>query len=137
MQRFVRVLAVIALLFLAVSAGVGAIPLITDPSGHALNMPLILLQHSPFHRFFLPGIILLLSNCLLAGVVLFLLFRRVPAWGLWIALQGCVLAGWITIEVLIIGTVIWAHFLYWGLAAILIACGWFLHRSSSALSSRS
>lgn len=137
MERFVRVVAILALLFLSVSAAVGAIPLITDPSGHALHMPLALLQHSPFHNFFLPGVILLLSNGLFAGIVLLLLLRRVPAWGLWIVLQGCVLAGWITIEVLMIRTVVWAHFVYWGLAVLLIACGWFLHRSHTALSNRS
>ena len=111
MNRMVRIVSVVALLFLGVSAGAGSIPLITDPSGHALKMPLALLQHSPFHNFFLPGLILLLANCLFAGVVLVLLLRRVPAWDIWIALQGFVLAGWMTIEILMIRAVTWLQHL--------------------------
>ena len=51
-------------------------------------------------------------------------------YGWWIGFQGCVLFGWITIEVILLRTVVWLHYVYWGLALLLIACGWALHKQS-------
>ncbi len=125
-MKLIRWIAIATLIFLGVTALIGALPLIIDPSGALLRMPLSLLEHSPFSDYLIPGIILLVADGLLSFLVLIFVLRRVPRCGWWIALQGCVLFGWITIEVVMIRAVVWAHWVYWAVALVLIVCGWLL-----------
>jgi len=46
-------------LLLGLGAVYGGSLLAFDPSGNMIGMPISLLQHSPFHNFLIPGIILL------------------------------------------------------------------------------
>jgi hypothetical protein len=55
---------------------------------------------------------------------------RAHGYGWWGRFQGCVLFGWITIEVILLRTLVWLHYVYWGLALILMATGW-VHRSEA------
>jgi uncharacterized membrane protein len=129
-MMIVRAIAIAALIFLGITSMVGAVPLIIDPSGKMLSMPMNLLEHSPFSSFLIPGIILLTGNCLLSFWVLTKVLRKRPRYGDWIALQGCVLAGWITVQIVMIRMVIWAHCVYLTVAAILVFCGWLLRRDA-------
>lgn len=53
-------LLIILQIFLGMGAIVGGVGLTLDPQGGLLNMPLSMLQHSPFSNYLIPGIILLL-----------------------------------------------------------------------------
>jgi hypothetical protein len=130
----VRVIALVALAFLAVTAAWGAVLLIGNPSGSPIEMPVSVLRYSPFHSFLIPGILLLLSSGVLGTVVLFIVLCRRRGFAWWTAFQGFVLFGWITIEVIMLRTVIWLHYVYWGLALLLIACGWALHNQAKPAS---
>jgi hypothetical protein len=44
-----RIVAIVALVFLGMSGIVGAIPMLTRPTGEPWQMSQKLLQHSPFH----------------------------------------------------------------------------------------
>lgn len=127
-MRSIRGIALILLAFLGVSSVAGALPLILDPSGGLLHMPLSLLEHSPFRSFLIPGWILLLANGLFSFVAMWIVMRRYAGSAAWIVAQGVVLFGWISVEVILIRTVIWAHYLYWGLAVVLILAGTVLCR---------
>jgi hypothetical protein len=122
-MRITRAIAIWTLGFLGVTAIVGAVPLILFPQGDLLHMPLNLLEHSPFHSFLIPGIILLLANGVLSFVALYQLMRRRNGYGWWVAFQGCVISGWIVVEVIMIRAVAWPHFLYLAVGLILIASG--------------
>lgn len=128
--KIVRGIAMALLGFLGVSSIVGAVPMIVDPSGQWMHMPLSLLEHSPFHTFLIPGIILLLANGVLSLLVLVATARQWPqyAWG--VALQGCILTGWIVVEVILLRTAMWAHYLYGGIGLALIVLGLVLARKS-------
>jgi hypothetical protein len=102
--------------------------MILDPSGRMLHMPLSLLAHSPFRDFLIPGIILLVTNGLVVIVVMAAAVRRVAGYGNLVAAQGVVIAGWITVEVIFLRTVVWAHYVYWAVGLILIVCGVVLRR---------
>ena len=102
--------------------------MIIDPTGGILKMPLSLLDHSPFHSFLIPGIILLVFNGILSLVITVAVLRNARNAGLWVGFQGCVLFGWITIEVIMIRAVAWPHFVYWITGLVLLACGWVLMR---------
>jgi hypothetical protein len=130
-MKLVRAVAIGALIFLGITSLMGAVPLIFDPSGKMLSMPLSLLEHSPFSSFLIPGIILLTGNCLLSFVVVALMMRKASHYGCWIALQGCILAGWITVQIAMIRKVIWAHYVYLAVAMVLISCGWLLRNDAA------
>lgn len=105
--------------------------MIVHPLGNEMSlMPLSLLEHSPFHSYLIPGIILLVANGLLALWVLLLAIRRKPRHGLWTAFQGCVLLGWLIVECIMLRLVIWPHYLYGAVALVLIASGLILRRES-------
>jgi hypothetical protein len=127
-MKGIRVLALVALGFLSVTSMMGGIPLIVDPSGGLLHMPLNLLEHSPFHSFLIPGIILFAANGLMSLAIFVLALRRRVGYGVMTAFQGCVIAGWITVEVIVLRAVVWPHYVYWAVGLILIVCGIMLRR---------
>lgn len=131
-MKAVRVIALIVLPFLALSSCVGGIPMILDPSGGILKMPLSVLAHSPFRNFLIPGLTLLTANGVLSAIVAVLVMRKVQSSGVLVCLQGCVLFGWITVQVIMLRAVVWLHFLYWGIALVLIACGSAMRRQQTA-----
>ncbi len=125
-----RVIAMAALAFLGLSSLAGAIPMIVDPSGAALQMPLSLLQHSPFHSYLIPGIILLAFNGLLALLVLWFVMMAKPRYGLWTAFQGLVLLIWLVVECVMLRLVIWPHYVYGAVALVLVVSGLALRRKN-------
>ncbi len=133
-MKGIRILALIALGFLSVTSMMGGIPLIVDPSGGLLHMPLNLLEHTPFHNFLIPGIILLVANGLLSVVAFVAAMRRGRGFGILVAFQGCVIAGWITVEVIVLRSVVWPHYVYWAVGLILIVCGIMLRRDHQTAS---
>ncbi|HEX8711095.1 MAG TPA: hypothetical protein VF730_04420 [Terracidiphilus sp.] len=123
-----RPTAITLLAFLGITALAGAVPLILHPAGSVL-MPLSLLQHSPFHSFLIPGVILLVANGLLSLAVLGLVVAQSPNHALWVMFQGSVLLGWLVIECWMLRTVIWLHWFYAVVALALIVVGLTLRRS--------
>lgn len=126
-MRLARTTAIALLAFLGISALAGAVPMILNPGGSAF-MPLSVLEHTPFGSFLVPGILLLTANGLLSLAVLWLVLRRAPHQGLWIAFQGCVLLGWLTVECWLLRQVMWLHWLYAAVALALIISGLALRR---------
>ena len=129
-MNIARATAIGSLVFLGVTAFVGAVPLILYPQGDLLHVPLSLLQHSPFHSFLIPGIILLMANGVLSFVALYQLLRRRNGYGWWVAFQGCVISGWIVVEVIMFRAIAWLHFLYLAVGLLLIAAGLALTRKA-------
>ena len=86
-------------------------------------MPQSLLQYAPFPSFLIPGILLFVANGVLATWALWLALAKIPRYGLWTVLQGCVLLGWIGAECLLIRVVAWPHYLYGLVAVGLITAG--------------
>lgn len=123
-MSLVRVLLVAGLLFLAATALYGGVVLILNAHGNPWGMmPLALLQHSPFRSWMIPGIVLLTANGLLAIWVLGLVLTRERQAGTWTMAQGGVLLGWLTVECVMLRTVIGLHYLYGALGVALIVAG--------------
>jgi hypothetical protein len=110
--------------------------LVVAPDGALMQMPLSMLQYSPFSNFLVPGIILALLLGLYPLAVAYSLWQR-PAWrwpdGInpfkhlhwgWAASlsSGGILLVWITVQVLMLRTVAFLHILYfiWGWALIIL-----------------
>ncbi len=127
-MKAVRVIAIVALALLSIGAIMGAVLLIQNPAGSPMQISLSVLKHSPFHSFLIPGILLLFTQGLLPLVVMAIAISGRRGYGWWIGFQGCVLFGWISIEVIMVREIVWLHYVYWGLGLLLIACGWVLRK---------
>lgn len=66
--------------FLSLGAFIGGIPMILDPSGAMLKMPISLLDDSPISSFLIPGIILTSLFGVIPIIIIFALLKR-PSWG--------------------------------------------------------
>jgi hypothetical protein len=130
-MKTVRWTGIALLFFLSVSSIIGSLPMLADPHGSPWNLPQSLLQHSPFPSFLVPGILLFAANGLLALWALWLALDETPRYGLWTALQGCVLLGWLVVECIMIRMVAWPHCLYGAVALGLIASGLLLWRNEN------
>lgn len=114
------------LLFLGITAFMGAVPMLLDPYGSPLSIPQSLLAHSPFHSFLVPGLALLICNGLLSLVIFVATIRRQKFYGRWIFVQGVTLWGWLLVQIAMLRFVVWAHWFYGGVACLLMLCGYWL-----------
>jgi hypothetical protein len=132
MKTIVRAICVILLLVNGLGALYGGILLIVDPSGAKLQMPLSLLEHSPFSNFLIPGIILVIVNGIFSFVTLMVLYLK-KGYASWLVIaQGILLSGWILVQVILLRAFyapLHATFLVIGLG--LVACGFYLKKARS------
>jgi hypothetical protein len=125
-----RIIAITTLIFVGLSGLVGGIPLMIHAHDEPWWMPQSLLRYSPFRSFLIPGIILFSAIGLLSCWTLWLTLKRQPGYGWWVALQGCVLLGWLIVEAVMLRLVMWAQVFYAAVALLLVVSGLVLARTS-------
>ncbi len=109
--------------FVALTATVSGLLIISQPDGSVLHLPLSLLKGTPFDNYLVPGIIL---AAIVGGanlVAVFFNMQSHPSRYTWAMFGGMITCGWIVIQVLLINTFFWLQFIYIaaGLSTILIA----------------
>lgn len=129
-----RTIALVLLFFLGLSALPAAIFMIVDPSGESMQLPLYLLDRTPFSNFLIPGIVLGLFNGILSLLFAILLIKKHPLQSIMPIFQGGTLLIWLTVEILM-GIYYPLLTLPYSLVAILlISCGMVMRLSKSGLS---
>lgn len=110
--------------FIAVTASVSGLLMISKPDGSILQLPASLLQDTPFTNFLVPGIIL-------AGVVgginllaVFYNLQRHPARYNWAIAGGAAIIGWIVVQLLLINTFHPLQLLYLVAGGLAILIAW-------------
>ena len=122
------------LAFLGVSAAFGGILLVLNPTGARLQMPLSILQFSPFRDFLIPGLILGIVFGIGSFATIVALWFR-PAWSFGTTLtrvtgehwswSAAVAVGlgqviWIVTQMLMVHGTYWVQFVYGGLGLLII-----------------
>ena len=133
MLSILRIFLLILLFFIAINAFYGGWLLISDPSGEAIQIPVELLDGTPFDDYLIPGIILLLVNGILGLVVAFMIIFRNILYPRFLILQGIVLIVWLTVE-LILNIDFFAAILHiplYTIAVIFIVVGWMFEKKLS------
>ena len=102
MTKSTRLVAIVLLFLNGVSAIFGGAGLILDPSGVSMQMPIELLDFSPFNSFLIPGIILFTVNGLFNLYVGILGIRKNNMFPSLTILCGSFLTAWLTIQIVII-----------------------------------
>ena len=127
-MKILRIAAIILLIFLGISALFGGGAFIIDPSGKLIQMPLSHLEHSPFSNFLIPGLILLLFNGVSSIVIIVLAIRKYRFYPELIILQGIVLDVWIVVQLIMIRSVSFLHYLFFTVGILLIISGIILRK---------
>lgn len=106
--------------FVALTATISGLLLISKPDGSIIDLPLFLLQTTPFKNFLIPGIIL---TAIVGGVnlvaVVYNIRRHVNRYN-WAIAGGIMVGGWTVVQMLLIQSADWLHFLYLGIGALII-----------------
>ncbi len=134
-SNFLSGLLIFLLGFLSLSAIVGGVMLILSPQGSGIEMPIELLDNSPFKNFLVPGIILLVIFGLIPIYIIYALIKRPEnrfmqklnllydhhfAWT-FAVYTGFGQIIWINVQTLIMNSVVIIHTFYSSLG-ILIVC---------------
>ena len=106
--------------FVAVTATLSGLFMISNPDGSIMNLPLSLLDGTPFKDFLIPGILL---TTIVGGVNLLAVFyniqRHVNRYN-WAMAGGIMISGWIVVQMILIQAAHWLHFLYLGIGILII-----------------
>ena len=115
-----KLLLFILVAFIAITSTLSGLLMISNPDGAILNLPLSLLEGTPFTDFLVPGILLTMT---VGGVNLYAIFcqmQRHPNRYNWAMAGGIMITGWITAQILLIQTAHWLHFLDLGIGLLII-----------------
>lgn len=102
MEKSLRAVSLFLLFFNGAGAVFGGSALVYDPTGSVLQLPVDLLENSPFHSYLIPGIILFIVNGLLSISIAVLTIRKANYYPELIILQGLILTGWLTIQIVML-----------------------------------
>ena len=106
--------------FIAVTSILSGLLMIINPDGGVMNLPLSLLDGTPFKNFLIPGILL---TTIVGGVNLLAVFynmqRHVNRYN-WAMAGGIMISGWIVVQMILIQAAHWLHFLYLGIGILII-----------------
>ena len=106
--------------FVAVTATLSGLIMISNPDGGVMNLPLSLLDGTPFKDFLIPGILL---STIVGGVNFLAVFyniqRHVNRYN-WAMAGGIMISGWIVVQMILIQAAHWLHFLYLGIGILII-----------------
>ena len=122
--------ALILLLLLAITAIFGGGALIIDPSGNLIGMPVSLLEHSPFTSFLIPGLILFLFNGVSSVAIAVLVMRKCRFYTELVMVQGIIQDVWIIVQLLLIRSIHFLHFIYFTVGTLLIITGAVLRKKT-------
>lgn len=93
----------VLIIFQGLSALLGGIGMILDPSGKSQKIPISLLDGSPFSNFLIPGLILFIVLGLYPLVVFYGLLKKLKwSWFAAFVLGGALII-WIVVEIIMIG----------------------------------
>ena len=114
--------------FIGLGALGGGLMLVIDPSGSALELPMSLLEGSPFPDFLIPGMFLLAVNGIGSMIGAGLSFTRKRYASEIAIILGAILVAWIVIQVAIISSFHWLHVLYFILGVVELGIGLYIRR---------
>jgi CHASE2 domain-containing sensor protein len=115
-----KTLLFLLLSFVAVSATISGLILISKPGGEVMNLSVSLLQGTPFKNFLVPGILL---TVLIGGINMIAVvhaIQRKADYLNWAIAGGVTIIGWIFIQMIMIHAVHWLHFIYLGIGGFII-----------------
>lgn len=101
-QNKLRITAVVWLVIISLNALAAGYSFMVEPTGKDIGIPLSYLQYSLFRNYLVPGILLFTTIGVLSMITAFLGFRKHAFFPQALLMQGCILLGWIGIQMLLV-----------------------------------
>lgn len=118
-----RITSIILLFIAGINALAAGYAFIADPSGNSVGLTTDYLRFSPFDNYFIPGIVLFVAIgifCIVTGVMA---IKKGKYYPFLIGIQGCLLTGWIIIQVILVRDFNWLHFIILIIGLLLMIFG--------------
>lgn len=106
--------------FVAVTATLSGLLMISNPDGSTMNLPHSLLDGTPFKDFLIPGILL---SAIVGGVNLVAVFYNIQGHVNrynWATAGGIMISVWIVVHMILMYAAHWLHFLYLGIGILIV-----------------
>ena len=123
MKKLLKIFTSLLLLLNGTGAIYAGYELLMAPDGSSMKMPLSMLKHSPFNDFFIPGLVLFITNGLFSYFVLIIMLLKYKNYTLAIIGQGVILTGWILIQMLLLRAIAVLHIIFISIGLLLIIYG--------------
>jgi len=119
-----KTLLFILISFIAITALLSGIIMVSNPDGSIMNLPLSLLNGTPFKNFTIPGLILAIIVGGVNLVAVFFNLKRHKTRYNWATAGGLVITGWIIVQMFLIGSVHWLHLFYLAIGILIMLLAW-------------
>jgi hypothetical protein len=106
--------------FIALTATLSGLIMMSNPDGSILKIPLSLLSETPFKDFLLPGLLLTALVGVINLIAVYYNILRHPLRYNWAMAGGFMISGWITAQMILINAAHWLHFIYLGIGILII-----------------
>ena len=123
LQNSIRIIAIVFLFIIGLNALAAGYSFIVEPSGKGLGMTTNYLQYAPFTNFLIPGIILFTAIGVFSILTAIMAIKRKGLFPQFIFIEGCLLLGWIVIQVLMVKDINWMHITCFCIGIALILAG--------------
>ena len=134
LHNALRVTAIVLLFIVSLNALAAGYSFITEPSGKGLGISThYLRQSAPFKDYFIPGIVLFTVIGILSSLIAVLAIVKQRHYSLFILLQGCMLVGWISVQLTMVTAFHPLHVIIASVGVILIIIGLLLNPNSNEL----
>lgn len=127
-QNSLRITAIVLLFIVSLNALAAGYSFITDPSGEGLGITTDYLKPSaPFDSYLIPGIILCSVIGIVSSIIAVLAMAKKAHYPFLILTQGCILVGWIAVQLMMVTTFHPLHLIIGLIGIILIFFGWLIN----------
>lgn len=128
MYKKMRIAAIVLLLLISLNALAAGYSFLADPSGNGLGITTAYLQPSaPFANYFIPGLVLFTVVGVWSVVIAVLAILQSRHYAFFILVQGCILLGWIAIQLTMVTLFHPLHLVIAISGMALIVFGWRLN----------
>lgn len=125
-----RMLALLLLMVNGFGAIYGGYSLMLDPTGQSLQLPLNFLESTPFSNYFFPGVILFFANGVFSLAIALLILIRASLYRSLVIFQGCILVGWIVVQMAMVRMSYFLDYIFGGIGIALIILGFVVQSNS-------
>jgi len=118
-----RVVTIILLFLVGLNALAAGYSFMAEPSGKDIGISTDYLKDSPFENYFVPGLVLFCFNGVLSMLTAILAIKQWRYYPQLIVVQGCILLGWIMIQVAMVKDFNLLHFVCAAIGIVLLMSG--------------
>jgi hypothetical protein len=106
-----KIILFILVSFVGLTAALSGLLLIGNPNGEILNMPITLLNGTPFKNLLIPAILLIVIGAVNLLAAFYNIQRHSGRYN-WAMGGGFMICGWIIMQMILIPAVHWQHYFY-------------------------